>query len=411
MSTTADSPSVLDVDQAIDDAHIFFDSAPSLIAAAPQGSPFPPPPPPTTSPPPAPPSLSPAAAALPTLAPAALQRAHQPAPNPFVLPLDSQFEGPKATKQNVKKGRLKRSFGILLLLALVGGTVAAAVVYGPELMTLAKGENEPTEPTAPLAFPEATAVAPTVRTATFTVENPANSNMPLSYEVTTDFETGISQVLIDREDQQQLEILTIFDGAVMRRTDEQAWYRLERGEFPIDSGLGRERWVRSLDELFPPEVRKFATVDDASESILEDETMRHLVVSIDPDRLITEGPPDLTAAPSDPAAAVAPDVAPDLTEPGPDAVTDGVELVAPPVTPRSMPPGLTLEQARVVDDLVTIELWVDDSGAIRRLILPPALGGETVTVTSTSPDAWQPQFPDENMVEPLTASALFGLGL
>jgi hypothetical protein len=34
-----------------------------------------------------------------------------------------------------------------------------------------------------------------------------------------------------------------------------------------------------------------------------------------------------------------------------------------------------------------------------------------VTVISTSPDAWQPQFPDQELVEPLTASALFGLGL
>jgi hypothetical protein len=409
MSTTADSPSVLDADQAIDDARTSFDfdsNSPLITATAP-GSPFPPPSPPATSVPPAPPTLSPEAAALPTLAPAALQRAHKPAPNPFVSPLDSQFDTPKPPKQNVKKGPVKRFFGFLVLLALIGGAVAGTVSYGPELMTLAKGESEPAEPTAPLAFPVATAVAPIVRTATFAVENPAGSETPLSYQVTTDFETGISQIVIDREDQPQLEILTIFDGAVIRRTDEQVWFELKRGDFPIDRDLGRERWVRSLDELFPPGIRELTTIDDASESILEDETMRHLVVSIDADHLVSETPIEPAPATPDPAAAV--EAGP--VEPGVDAVTDGAELIVVPVAPPSTPPGITLQDGAVTDELVTIEAWVDNSGTVRRLLLPPVLGGETVTVISTSPDAWQPQFPDQELVEPLTASALFGLGL
>ena len=384
MSTTADSPSVLDADQAIDDSRSFFDfdSNPPLIAGTPAGSPFPPPSPSTASVPPAPPVLSPEAAALPTLAPVALQSAHKPAPNPYISPVDTQFDTPQPPKQNVKKGRVKRFFGFLVLLALVGGAVAGTVLYGPELMTLAKGESEPTEPTAPLSFPVATAVAPIVRTATFTVENPAGSDMPLSYKVTTDFETGISQIVIDRQDQPQLEILTVFDGAVIRRTDEQVWFELKRGDFPIDRELGRERWIRSLDELLPPGIREFTTIDDASESILEDETMRHLIVSIDPEHLVAEPPVDPAPVPSDPAAA-----------------------------PSPAPPGITLQRATVAGELVTIEMWVDESGTVRRLILPPALGGETVTVISTSPDAWQPEFPGPDMVEPLTASALFGLGL
>jgi hypothetical protein len=336
----------------------------------------------------------------------ALQRAHKPAPNPFVSPVDTQFDIPQPPKQNVKKGRVKRFFGFLVLLALIGGAVAGTVLYGPELMTLAKGESEPTEPNAPLAFPVATAVTPIVRTATFTVENAAGSDMPTSYEVTTDFETGISQIVIDREDRPQLEILTVFDGAVIRRTDEQMWFELKRGDFPIDRDLGRARWVRSLDELLPPGIREFTTIDDASESILEDETMRHLVVSIDPDHLVAEAPIDPTPAP-DPVTAVVPD----LADPDPEAVADGAELIVVPVAPPSMPPGITLQEAIVGDELVTIEMWVDNSGTVRRLILPPVLGGETVTVISTSPDAWQPQFPGQDMVEPLTASALFGLGL
>jgi hypothetical protein len=348
--------------------------------------------------------LSPQAAALPTLAPAALQPAQKPATNPFALPLNTQFDAPKPPKQTVKKGRVKRFLGFLLLLALIAGGVAATVVYGPDLMTLAKGESEPGEPTAPLVFPEATAVAPVVRTATFTVENPVGSEMPLTYEVTTDFETGIAQIIIDREDQPQLEILTVFDGAVIRRTDEQVWYRLERGDFPIDRDLGRERWVRTLDELFPPAVRSFATIDDASESVLDGETMRRLLVSIDPNRLIVEAPidPATTVVVIDPAAEPA--------VPTDPAVPSETPVVTPAPAP-ALPPGLTLDEEFVGDELVTIELWVDNSGTIRQLILPPFLGGETVTVTSTSPDAWQPQFPGQEMVEPLTASALFGLGL
>ena len=399
MSTTADSTPVLSTDQAVDDARSFFeyDGGPSAAVAIAPGGSFPPPSPPqpTTSvvaAPPAPPVLSPQAAALPTLAPAVLQPAHRPAENPFALAQNSNFEPgthPKLPKQRVKKRRLKRFFGFLVLLALIGGAVWGGITYGPELMTLAKGESEPTEevgPTAPLKFPIATAPAPVVRTATFTVENPVSSDLPISYEVTTDFETGISRIVIDRTDQPQLEILTIFDGAVIRRSDADVWYQLERGEFPIDRDLGRERWVRSLEELFPRSVRQFATIDDASEESLGDELTRRLVVSIDPDRLLTEAP----------------------IEPAP---ADDADSVPEPIAPPSLPPGLTLEATVLPDQVVTIELWVDDSGTIRRLILPPALGGETVTVTATSPDAWQPQFPGQDQLEPLTASALFGLGL
>jgi hypothetical protein len=407
MSTNADSTPVLSSDQVLDDARSFFEfdaGGPTGVAVAPGGS-FPPPAPPTTATPillapPAPPVLSAQAAALPTLAPAVPQPAQQRAENSFALPLNSKFDAgksPRPPKQRLKKGRLKRFFGFLLLLALIGGAVWGGITYGPELMSLANGESEPTEetgPTAPLKFPIATVPAPVVRTATFTVQNPPNSDMPLSYEVTTDFETGISQIVIDRTDQPQLEILTIFDGAVIRRTDESVWYQLERGEFPIDRDLGRERWVRSLGELFPRSVRDFATIDDASEEVLGDELTRRLVVSIDPIRLLTE-------VPIDPAPV---DVAEPVVEPV-------AEPVAEPVIEPSVPPGLTLEATAVPDQLVTIELWIDKSGTIRRLILPPALGGETVTVISTSPEAWQPQFPGQDQLEPLTASALFGLGL
>jgi len=352
------------------------------------------------------------AAALPKLAPTVLQPSQRPGENPFALPLNTVVDAPKV---RARKGRVKRFFGFLVLLAIVGGAVYAGVVHGPELMTLAKGESQTGGPSAPLTFPKATRQAPTVRTATFIVENPVDSDLPLSYEVTTDFETGIAQIIVDRADQPQLEILTVFDGAVIRRTDENVWYQLERGDFPIDRDLGRERWVRSLDELFPRSVRKFATIDAASEETLGDESMKRLVISIDPDRLIAEelAAPDAVAvvtdqatAPNEAAAPAEPDAATD------DAIAAEVpDPVGTPASPPSLPPGITLDETVVSNEQLTIETWVDKSGTIRRLILPQELGGETVTVVSTSPEAWQPQFPGLDRIEPLTASALFGLGL
>ena len=76
-----------------------------------------------------------------------------------------------------------------------------------------------------------------------------------------------------------------------------------------------------------------------------------------------------------------------------------------------MPPGIALQETTVAGELVTIEMWVDNSGTIRRLVLPAVLGGETVTVISTAPAGGSPSLPDQELVEPLTASALFGLGL
>jgi hypothetical protein len=43
--------------------------------------------------------------------------------------------------------------------------------------------------------------------------------------------------------------------------------------------------------------------------------------------------------------------------------------------------------------------------------MPVELGGETITVTSVSPDAWEPLFPTPDAVQPLTAQALFRLGI
>ena len=60
---------------------------------------------------------------------------------------------------------------------------------------------------------------------------------------------------------------------------------------------------------------------------------------------------------------------------------------------------------------LTMEIWIDDTGLVRKSVMPAELGGETITVTSVSPDAWEPLFPTPDAVQPLTAQALFRLGI
>jgi hypothetical protein len=58
-----------------------------------------------------------------------------------------------------------------------------------------------------------------------------------------------------------------------------------------------------------------------------------------------------------------------------------------------------------------MEIWVDGAGIVRKSVMPPELGGETITVASVSPDAFEVLFPTPDVVEPLTAQALFRLGI
>jgi hypothetical protein len=60
---------------------------------------------------------------------------------------------------------------------------------------------------------------------------------------------------------------------------------------------------------------------------------------------------------------------------------------------------------------LSMEIWVDATGLVRKSVMPAELGGETITVTSVSPDAFQPIFPTPEGVQPLTAQVLFHLGL
>jgi hypothetical protein len=266
-------------------------------------------------------------------------------------------------------GKARRFFSWLLVLAAIGGLTYVGFTYGPDLMDLANGDEATAEPAAPAVFPTP-AVAPTpIRTATFTVERPDALRGPQKYEVTSDFESGISRVVIDRGDAPDVEVLTLWDQAVIRRVDQPNWYRLDRGAFPIGSEFGRIRWIRTIDELIPPLLRAATTITEATESTVGTESARRLVVTIDP------------------------------------AAISQVSATAP-----VLPPGITLEPGPDGVQPLTVEVWVDSAGIVRKSVMPVELGGETITVTSMSPDAWQPVFPTEDMIAPMTASALFSLG-
>ena len=296
-----------------------------------------------------------------------------------------------AKKPSRRGGGLRRQLKWLSVLAIVGGITYAGFTYGPGLVERANGADENNGPTAPLVYPIPTATPAAVRTATFTVSELDSFGGTQTYEVTADFESGITHVVIPRTDIPDLEILTLWEQTLVRRIDEPTWYSLPRGDFPVDFSLGRSRWVRTLDELVPPDFRQFTSIDEANESSIETAPARRLVVSADPQRLMQAQ--TAAATPTD----------------------DGSPAPAPP-----LPPGITVQpditttegtEGTDGTDTLSMEIWVDDTGLVRKSVMPPQLGGETITVTSVSPDAFQPVFPTPESVQPLTAQVLFRLGL
>jgi hypothetical protein len=300
---------------------------------------------------------------------------------PFTM---AMFESAAAapTARPARSGGFRRGISWLIVFAVLGGLGYAGITYGPDLVERFTGADTMDGPTAPLVYPVPSAPPATVRTATFTVSEPDPFGGTQDYEVTADFESGVSHVVVPRADTPDLEILTLWDQAFIRRIDEPTWYTLPRGDFPIDFSLGRARWIRSLDEFVPPAFRQLTTIDEANESSVGTQPARRLVVSVDPVRLLqaqTAATTPTTDGSPPPAAPLAPGIA---VEPG----LDGVESL-------------------------TMEIWVDDAGIVRKSVLPVELGGETITVTSVSPDAWEPMFPTPDTVQPLTAQALFRLGI
>lgn len=288
---------------------------------------------------------------------------------------------PEPTRPAPRRSGFRRAVSWLVVLALLGGISAAGIWYGPELLERATGADGDDGPSAPLAFPTPTAPPTVIRTATFQVSELDQFGGTQTYEVTADFESGVAKVVVPRTDRPDLEILTLWDQTFIRRIDEPTWFTLPRGEFPIDFAIGRARWVRTIDEFVPPAVRPFTTIDEASESTVDSTPTRRLVVSADPARLL-----QVQMATFGPAA---------------DAAAET------PVLPPGTAPRPTIDGI----DSLSMEIWVDDTGLVRKSVLPAELGGETITVSSVSPDAFEPVFPTPDNVQPLTAQVLFRLGL
>ncbi len=288
-----------------------------------------------------------------------------------------------------KRSSARRMFSWWVVLAAIGGIAYAGFTYGSDLMELASGEESIAEPAVALEFPTPAEPVDPIRTATFLVERPDALKGPQTFEVTTDFETGVSRVLIQRTEAPNLEILTLWDTAFIRRVDETTWYRLDRGQFPVDSEFGITRWIRSLDQILPPPLRESAVIDRATESTVGTEATTRLLVSIDP------------------AAFNLPTAVP-TTAPPP---ADGTVAPAPPEPVVALSPGVILQPGSDTVETLSIELWIDDAGIVRKSIMPAELGAETITITSLSPDSWQPVFPTDDMVQSLTASSMFRLGI
>jgi hypothetical protein len=345
------------------------------------GTGFPPPSSASAPPPPPPwPGQISQAPSLPTVTAAVPRPANAPESNPFANAMFSPPPQPSAPQR--RRSGLRRTVSWLFVLAVVGGLTYAGITYGPDLVEKFTGADEPDEPAAPLVFPTPAAAPAAIRSATFTVSEPDPFGGTQNFEVTTDFESGIAQVTIPRTNTPDLEILSVWDQAFIRRIDDPTWYSLPRGDFPIDNSLGRSRWVRTLDELIPPGIRQLTTIEEASESMVGSEPVRRLVLSADAAGLLQAQ----NAAQAVPAEGAAP--------------------VAPP-----LPPGITVQPVVDAAAPIRIEIWVDGAGTVRKSVLPEALGGETIEVTSVSPDAWEPTFPTPDVVQPLTAQALFRLGI
>ncbi len=399
-------------------------------------TPFPPPPPadlPEYRPPAvAAPVAPPVSPTLPVVPPVAAAPPPRPE-RPTALPDYYSLVTPPTPKRSRGTGRKFLRF--VVVLALLGGLGAAGVVYGPGVLERIREERAggepggqaaaPDESSAPLEFPSQTAPPVEVRNATFILDDLGPDGTPRRYEITTDFISRASRVLIDRDELPTLEVLTLFDQAVVRRIDEDTWYQTPRGQFPLDDQLERDRWVRHLDELIPPANRAAAAIENSTTSQLAGESMRHLVVSIDPALLAgpeLTGPSlrvtgvvggaagDATAAPTQ-ATPITPDLAPatgPATGVGPDGLpTDGAGA-DPAADVGALPAAST---GRAAPETISIEMWIDARGLIRQLITSTPGGDETLTVTMVSADEWLPEFPALEQIEPLTASALVKLGL
>ncbi|MEO1057922.1 MAG: hypothetical protein AAFY28_13505, partial [Actinomycetota bacterium] len=322
----------------------------------------------------------------------------------------------------------------VILLALLAGLVVAGVYFGPRLLELSKAETNDA-PRVPLAYPVPIADPAPVRSATLTVTRASATGEEVRYDANIDFESGVSQVVIGRPSSPTLEVRAVFDDAVVRRIDEPTWYRTGRGSFPFD-GAAAPTLVPTLDALVPLRTRAAITILDSTEetlgAVLADESdsatqvpaaaaseplqrlrleipQAQLALLRDAPPVVTDAADGVAAAEAEPAAepATAPEAEPaSAPEAEPVPALDAVP--EPPLI--ALPIGTPDRDELARGEPVTVDVWVDQTGIVRRIDTDEALGSETLTVLSTSTEPWVPAFPEESAVQPLTADALLMLG-
>lgn len=411
-------------------------AAPALVAATPlvipDASSAPPAAPPLATPPIAtpPPTIvtgpsavltaDPTCAPLPQNLPALPTLAANPKPpNTAAAALGAVGKQPPSLQDlqlGVHKKKPKRGAGSglkkLMTIGVIGALGYAGYTYGPDLYEQyieAETDVSANEPEAPLTFPLTPIASPPMRTAEFILSDLTESP-GTEYHVTVDFETNVSRVVVMRDDGPDLEVLTFGADAVVHRVGEPTWYRVERGTFPLDERLDRADWVRTLDELIPPEIRGAVQIERATESMIDNVQTRHLFVTLDPN-LLTDA--RLPVSELDPATGLP-------TQPIPldDQALDNpllgetIDLGANSTTPAidSAPDRPTAGQ-NTPSNAITVEIWVDANGLVRRISGAPQLGAQTITVLSTSEEGFVPDFPADELTLPLTASALVELGM
>lgn len=338
---------------------------------------------PRTSTLPPPQGMMPIVPALPRVAPATPSPVPTTPNNPFEFSAVSAGSPPsRAPRQQQRAGGGRRFVRRVFLLAALGGIVFAGVKYGPQLSEQVRGDSADSELEAPLAFPAVTPAAVATRTATFVVEQPSDDGTTARYEVTTDFETGVSRMLIDRTTGPDIEVLAVFDVANLRLVDQPNWWSMPRGDFPFPVPGQSQQWIRTVDDYLPAYIRPAVTIEKSTEAVLGTETMRHLVLTIDTHTIVTN------------AAAVVIDPA------------TGLQVPETPTGPGEFsPPASTTGNAERIEP-VTVEMWVDSTGTIRKLVEPSSLGGRTITVVEVTSAPFDPTFPAPESTAPLTAAQL-----
>ena len=378
---TADADAATSVtDDPAADARKFFDVSNSTLA----------PPSVATAAPNLPPAAPPAPAAPFPATPSAGAQTHG------ALPGFDSFEPPRAERTRAGSRALRRGVSWLISVALLAGLIAAGMCFGPRLLELSQAETD-TAPRVPLPYPIPIGEPPPVRSAVLVATSASDGNGTARYEANVDFESEVSQVMITADDGPTLEIQAVFNDAVIRRADEQTWYRTERGTFPFD-GATADSLIPTLDALLPAPTRRRAVIVEAAEASLDDlADVAPATAGAGVQRLVIEIPQDqlamLNEAPAEPAT---------------DATTDAQPEVTPPPL-IDLPIGTPNPAELAAGEPVTIEVWVDSTGVVRHLRTDKSLGSESLTVVSTSAETWTPAFPDESMVEPMTATAVTAL--